>query len=268
MSNIYQRPGDLKSKVENVLLRKIEWQTLFSVNGERSVDDIADKIGKDVSLIQDILNKLIKQDLVVGEVGEIVAPPKKKKSSAKKKPAKKEKKEEKPVAEVAEPKPVAAKNSVDSIEELSIDQIAEPKVEEPAKKTVAKPAVVTPGEGNRIMIIDDSIVIQKMVEIALENESFDLVNVMKGEEAVKTVQETEPDLVFLDMILPDANGVDVMNSIRQLGGKFETVPIVMLSGKDSPQDKETAISNGATDFLAKPFHDEDLIEVVHKYFKN
>jgi len=108
------------------------------------------------------------------------------------------------------------------------------------------------------MVIDDSIVIRKMIEIALEEEDFNIVTAMSGKEGLESIEKENPNLVILDMMLPDMNGIDVLKTIKN----EKKLPVIMLSGKDSPQLIESAKEIGVDDFLPKPFRDEELVEKV------
>lgn len=308
MDAVYTRANDLREKVEAVMLKKIEWKILFSVNGQRTVTDIAAKVEREEDYVDDVLSSLAEKNLieVLSGADETRKKDKTVKKTEKKIPAKKTKsddtaeivkpvpaaevKKEEPktvketpkaVKEAPKPEPVKEKMLEPIIEEkppvkpvskkeesfdLSIDT---PKTEEPKKEPappVVEKAAASTG-AKKIMVIDDSVVIQKMVEIALENHPYQLTTAMKGDEAIKLVKETKPQLILLDIMLPDMSGLDVMKAVKALGASYQSIPIIILSGKDSPQDKDTAISNGANDFLTKPFHDEDLIAKVKEYIK-
>jgi CheY-like chemotaxis protein len=109
-----------------------------------------------------------------------------------------------------------------------------------------------------IMVIDDSIVIRKMIEIALEEEDLRIITATSGKEGMESIEKNEPNLIILDMLLPDMNGIDLLKKIKE--GK--DTPVIMLSGKDSPQLVENAKEIGVDDFLPKPFRDEELVEKV------
>jgi len=112
----------------------------------------------------------------------------------------------------------------------------------------------------KILVIDDSLVIRKMVEIALEEEEFNIHTAVSGKEGLDIMDKTNPDLVILDMMLPDINGIEILKTIKASKG----IPVIMLSGKDSPQMIETAKNEGAEEFLPKPFKDDDLVEKIKK----
>ncbi len=128
---------------------------------------------------------------------------------------------------------------------------------QPAKKEPVQEEIATI-TGKKIMIIDDSIVIRKMIEIALEEENYHLINTSTGKEGLDSFEKDKPDLVILDMMLPDMNGIDLLKKIKEKGN----TPVIMLSGKDSPQLVENAKEVGVNDFLPKPFKDEELVEKV------
>jgi len=109
--------------------------------------------------------------------------------------------------------------------------------------------------GKTILVVDDSVVIRKMVEIALENEKYNIVSVATGKEALKFIDENEPDLVILDIMLPDVNGLDILKTIKA----SKSTPVVMLSAKDTPRETSKAKELGADDFIPKPFKDEELV---------
>ncbi len=294
MDAVYTRANDLREKVDAVLLKKIEWKILFSVNGQRSVTDIAAKVERDEDYVDEVLSSLAEKNLIDLLSG--ADEPKKKEKSVKKadkkttarkskadettetvKPAvvsekKKEEPKPEPVREeilepiIEEIAPVLAEPQKDEALDFSIEPEPAVKPAEKIKTPSAEKSAETTG-AKKIMVIDDSVVIQKMVEIALENHPYQLTTAMKGDDAIRLVKETKPQLVLLDIMLPDMSGLDVMKAIKAMGAAYQSIPIIILSGKDSPQDKDTALGSGANDFLTKPFHDEDLIAKVKEYIK-
>ena len=97
-----------------------------------------------------------------------------------------------------------------------------------------------------------------MIEIALEDEDYNIVTAISGKEGLEMIEKEKPNLVILDMMLPDMNGIEVLKTIKT----EKKLPVIMLSGKDSPQLIETAKEVGVDDFLPKPFRDEELVEKV------
>lgn len=131
-------------------------------------------------------------------------------------------------------------------------------VKEPETAAATEEEIITDVSKKTIVVIDDSIVIRKMIEIALEEEDFNIVTAISGKEGLDLIDKDKPNLVILDMMLPDMNGIDVLKVIKN----EKKIPVIMLSGKDSPQLIESAKEVGVDDFLPKPFRDEDLVEKV------
>ncbi|TFH01103.1 MAG: response regulator, partial [Calditrichales bacterium] len=125
-------------------------------------------------------------------------------------------------------------------------------------KPVVDDEIISDVSKKTIVVIDDSIVIRKMIEIALEEEDLNIVTAISGKDGLDLIEKLKPNLVILDMMLPDMNGIDVLKTIKQK----TKIPVIMLSGKDSPQLIESAKEVGVDDFLPKPFRDEELVEKV------
>jgi len=113
----------------------------------------------------------------------------------------------------------------------------------------------------RILVADDSVTIQKVVELTFSKEDFVLVQARSGEEAIRKAKEIQPDLVLLDLVMPDKNGYEVCAALRaELA--LRTVPIILLTGTFEAFDKEQGIRAGASDFVTKPFESQALISKV------
>ncbi len=148
--------------------------------------------------------------------------------------------------------------SVPEEPETVVAEKPEPAVEKPAEVESSDEEIISDSTKKTVMIIDDSIVIRKMIEIALEDEDYNIVTAISGKEGLETIEKEKPNLVILDMMLPDMNGIEVLKTIKT----EKKLPVIMLSGKDSPQLIETAKEVGVDDFLPKPFRDEELVEKV------
>jgi CheY-like chemotaxis protein len=148
--------------------------------------------------------------------------------------------------------------SVPEEPETVVAEKPEPAVEKPAEVESSDEEIISDGTKKTVMIIDDSIVIRKMIEIALEDEDYNIITAISGKEGLEAIEKEKPNLVILDMMLPDMNGIEVLKTIKT----EKKLPVIMLSGKDSPQLIETAKEVGVDDFLPKPFRDEELVEKV------
>ena len=113
----------------------------------------------------------------------------------------------------------------------------------------------------RILVADDSVTIQKVVELTFSKEDFVLVQARSGEEAIRKAKEQRPDLVLLDFVMPDKNGYEVCAALRA-EPMLRAVPIILLTGTFEAFDKDKGIQAGANDFVTKPFESQVLISKV------
>ena len=107
----------------------------------------------------------------------------------------------------------------------------------------------------KVLVVDDEPQIRRALRTSLEAHGYAVETAANGEEAVLKVAETSPDLVFLDLGLPDLDGTEV---IRRLRG-FSEVPVIVLSVRDQQSDKVAALDAGADDYVAKPFGMEEVL---------
>ncbi len=106
-----------------------------------------------------------------------------------------------------------------------------------------------------ILVVDDEPQILRALKTILGASHFRVVSAITGEEALARVAAEEPDVVILDLTLPDMDGMEVCKQIRQ----WSRVPIIVLSVRDSEQDKVGALDKGADDYLTKPFNIQELL---------
>lgn len=110
----------------------------------------------------------------------------------------------------------------------------------------------------RILVVDDEKEIRDLVGIYLRNEGYETVLVGTGLQAIQVMNEEAIDLIVLDVMMPEVNGIDACLEIR----KKHNVPIIMLSAKVEDIDKIMGLSVGADDYIAKPFNPLELIARV------
>src|SRR5205085_1016377 len=115
--------------------------------------------------------------------------------------------------------------------------------------------------GKKILLADDSITIQKVIELTFSDEDFDVVTVGNGRLAVERVQEVRPDLVLCDIIMPEKDGYEVCEFIKS-NPATSHIPVLLLTGAFEPFDQERATRVGCDGFLAKPFEPQSLIARV------
>lgn len=115
--------------------------------------------------------------------------------------------------------------------------------------------------GKRILLADDSITIQKVIELTFSDEDFEVVTVGNGRLAVEKVQELRPDVVLCDIIMPEKDGYEVCEFIKKQP-HLAQIPVLLLTGAFEPFDQERAARVGCDGFLAKPFEPQTLIAKV------
>jgi DNA-binding response OmpR family regulator len=114
-----------------------------------------------------------------------------------------------------------------------------------------------------ILVVDDEPTQREMLAEALEAEGFTIVTAADGRAALIKFREAKPDLVLLDLMLPELSGIEVCRIIRAESG----VPILMLTAKDSELDKVVGLELGADDYVTKPFSLRELIARVRAQFR-
>ena len=112
--------------------------------------------------------------------------------------------------------------------------------------------------GARVLVVDDEPAIVRAVQTNLSRHGFEVETVATGQQALDASVRIHPDLVLLDLGLPDMDGLDVIRAIRQRAG----TPIVVLSARGAEQSKVAALDLGADDYLTKPFGVNELLARV------
>ncbi|OMP67471.1 response regulator transcription factor [Domibacillus epiphyticus] len=111
----------------------------------------------------------------------------------------------------------------------------------------------------KILVVDDESSIVTLIKYNLEQAGFEVETACDGEEALLRAEETSPDLIILDWMLPKFDGMEVCKDLRQ---RRVTTPILMLTAKDEEFDKVLGLELGADDYMTKPFSPRELIARV------
>jgi two-component system KDP operon response regulator KdpE len=107
----------------------------------------------------------------------------------------------------------------------------------------------------RVLVIDDEQSIRRYLRACLSAHGYELFEAATGQEGLQAVPAARPDLIILDLGLPDLDGVDVTRSLRE----WTQIPILILSVRDQERDKVAALDAGADDYLTKPFGSAELL---------
>ena len=110
----------------------------------------------------------------------------------------------------------------------------------------------------KTLVVDDEKPISDIIKFNLKKEGYDVYTAYDGEEALQKVEEVNPDLILLDLMLPKIDGLEVAREVR----KTHNMPIIMVTAKDAEIDKVLGLEMGADDYVTKPFSNRELVARV------
>ena len=122
---------------------------------------------------------------------------------------------------------------------------------------------ITKRAGAKILLVEDEESFAEAVKYNLEREGFTVVVASDGKQALERFRSTSPNLVLLDLMLPEVTGLDVCKSIRA----ESIVPILMLTAKDTEADKVVSLEMGADDYITKPFSMQELLSRIRAHLR-
>jgi diguanylate cyclase (GGDEF)-like protein len=111
---------------------------------------------------------------------------------------------------------------------------------------------------SKILVVDDEPFIVEMIEENLNGEGYEIVKAYTGEEALQMVEQAEPDLVILDLMLPGMDGYEVCRQLQR-DSRFNHIPVIMLTAKSAIADRVSGYDKGADDYITKPFDPDELL---------
>jgi two-component system KDP operon response regulator KdpE len=109
-------------------------------------------------------------------------------------------------------------------------------------------------EQRTILVVDDDNGLRELIRINLEHEGYGVIQAANGVQCVQAVREQRPDMVILDVMMPEMDGVEACGKVRE----FSQIPILMLTAKVQSEDVITGLDRGADDYLLKPFNMDEL----------
>jgi two-component system phosphate regulon response regulator PhoB len=118
----------------------------------------------------------------------------------------------------------------------------------------------------RVLIVDDDPDIQRLVSYNFSQAGFEVASANSGRTALESVQKQPPDLIILDLMLPDIDGMEVCRTLRQSEG-YQGIPIVMLTARGEEIDRVIGFELGADDYVPKPFSPRELVLRVKSIFR-
>ncbi|KEF99114.1 two-component system transcriptional regulator TcrX [Mycobacterium sp. TKK-01-0059] len=113
-------------------------------------------------------------------------------------------------------------------------------------------------DGNpiNVLVVDDEPVLAEMVSMALRYEGWNISTAGDGESAIAAARNQRPDVVVLDVMLPDMSGLDVLHKLR---GEVPQLPVLLLTAKDAVEDRIAGLTAGGDDYVTKPFSIEEVV---------
>jgi DNA-binding response OmpR family regulator len=110
-------------------------------------------------------------------------------------------------------------------------------------------------ERRRILVVDDEERMVRFIRLNLEHDGFQVSEAFNGKEAIQKMRDLTPDLILLDVMMPDLNGFEVLETIREISN----VPVIMLTAKGEEDDRVRGLELGADDYVTKPFSPRELV---------
>jgi two-component system KDP operon response regulator KdpE len=110
----------------------------------------------------------------------------------------------------------------------------------------------------RILIVEDERRMARFIRLNLEHDGFQVVEAITGQQAIQQLRDTFPDLILLDVMLPDIDGFNVLKTVREI----TDVPVIMLTAKGEEEDRVRGLELGADDYVTKPFSPRELVSRV------
>ena len=119
-----------------------------------------------------------------------------------------------------------------------------------------------------MLIVDDNMVNLRVAAGVMKPYKLQITTALSGYDALDLIKEHEYDLIFMDHMMPEMDGVDTTKRIRELDdGKYKDIPVIALTANTISESREYLLNNGMQDFLAKPIDRKTLNEIINKWLK-
>ena len=116
----------------------------------------------------------------------------------------------------------------------------------------------------KVMVIDDSKTIRRTAETLLQREGYNVVTAVDGFEALSKIAEANPDIVFVDIMMPRLDGYQTCALIKN-SQNYQNIPVIMLSSKDGLFDQAKVRVVGSDEYLTKPFSKDELLNAIRNH---
>jgi len=112
---------------------------------------------------------------------------------------------------------------------------------------------------SRILIVDDSLFQRRVVSAPLKAQGFEIFEAVNGKEGLEKILEVKPDLILLDILMPEKNGIEVLKELKKAQN---TIPVIMLTSDVQESTRDECLSLGAQAFVNKPVKAEELLPII------
>lgn len=119
----------------------------------------------------------------------------------------------------------------------------------------------------KILVVDDEPYLVELVQTRLRANRYEVVTAVSGKEGLEKAKREKPDLILLDILMPDMDGYQVLRQLKA-GRDTRGIPVMMLTVKEWSEDIEKAIAGGAIDYIVKPFNPSSLLEKIKRALEN
>jgi len=119
----------------------------------------------------------------------------------------------------------------------------------------------------KILIIEDNIQNMYMLSYLLEQNNFEIIQAFNGHDGIATAQKSKPDIILLDIQLPEMDGYAVARKLREID-KLKTIPIIAVTSYAMPGDKEKMLTAGANGYIEKPVNPDTFIDEMEQIINN
>jgi CheY-like chemotaxis protein len=123
---------------------------------------------------------------------------------------------------------------------------------------------LNPGKKRKLLVIDDESHIAELIKVSLENEPFEIFQAKNGSEGIKIANQIQPDLILLDVQMPEMDGYEVCSTLKT-DEKTKKIPVLILSGQNQSLENGKKMMCKADIFIAKPFSPVKLLSILREY---
>ena len=118
----------------------------------------------------------------------------------------------------------------------------------------------------KILLIEDEAELSRVIKIRLEAAGFDTISAGDGEKGLEMAHKERPDLIVLDLILPNMSGFDVCRKLK-IDKEYKDIPIIVLTAKFQPNDIRFGLAMGADAYITKPYESQELLTKIREFLK-